>query len=446
MTISRGISPLLLIMLALTAMVSSTASAADPCDDRGPNSRCKPYGGERYNTALATLNAAEVHTDFRGQGTTVVHMEPWTPRIDAYDRLSGRAIFGNCAVPRRKPADSAGWAPTGNNCRVKWVQCFGAARTGGGPCELITGRAQDHATIVAQGIATVAPDADIISLALPFEFSGRDYAAAVDWLLTPSDVFGGRSPAEYWNVVALNVSYPLLAAPIPDTKTWISGLFTGQCALENPDPAAEPQPGKYVDDWVRHHGREYDRAQYQGYLTHNAKLLAAGIIPVFGANNELTKRISKDAEGKRRTERFVSSLGIGFPGCLGNNVFVAAIAPDYPQRKNKWRFIGSNSHPELTTLVAPGGATSFSAPLVAGAVAVLRSPGLAPAATPEEIQGYLRDPAAPRAPAGISCVPVQDAFPDGANPALGCVEGALPYELPVLDLPAAVAAALAGQE
>ena len=79
-------------------------------------------------------------------------------------------------------------------------------------------------------------------------------------------------------------------------------------------------------------------------------------------------------------------------------------------------------------------------------MALLRSKGLAPDATPAEIRDYLRSPSAPRAPAGISCVPVQDPFPEGVNPALGCVEGALPYELPVLDLAAAVAAAKAAQQ
>ena len=101
----------------------------------------------------------------------------------------------------------------------------------------------------------------------------------------------------------------------------------------------------------------------------------------------------------------------------------------------------------MTDFLAPAGATSYSTPVVAASVAVLKSYNLAPDADVETIVGYLKQSTLPEARSGFSCdvpnptVPPAP-FPSGAHPSLDC-SGTPSYTLPVLHLGAAINSAIA---
>jgi hypothetical protein len=431
---------MVLVVSALSASTTAAAfcSEADVANKRNP---CKPWRTELYDNALVTMNAADVHEQYRGQGTTVVQIETTIPWVEAIDSLSGEPLFGDCGLPAGRRNDHIGYAPTGADCKIKWVRCFGTSRDGKTNCKFNPGPRQGHATVVAQGIVKAAPDANIVSLKLQ-GFNGPNYAAAVDWLLTPAADFAGKSPAEYWNVVAVNVSWGMLAVSPPELPgIKIRGVFSEYCELENPEPAKGPRPEKYVDDWERTHGRQFRRERFTGLQSHSQKLLDAGIPVLFAANNFLSLR----ERPRDSNEKFVALNGVGFPACLRENFAVSGVNHNYMylrERPNRLRFISSNVHREMTTFVTPGGgAASLATPLASGAIAVLKSSGLAPDADIEQLIDWLRTSDNLPAPAGFSCAPDQGHFPPGEPDAFRCPKEIPAYYLPVLDLAAASAAA-----
>jgi len=431
------------LLLACVLITVSMAASAQSCTENAianPQDACGEWYAEQYDVALETVRAAEVHKHHRGQGTTVVQLEPYIPWMKARDGGSSEPLFGDCAIPAGRVDAEKGYEPAGDNCRIKWVQCFDFVEFANKRCSFSHGPRQTHATNVAQGIISMAPDTNLIALKL-LPFDGRNYAAAIDWLLTPNGQFDNLSPADYWNVVAVSASYDFGAGRAPGNRdTKVRALFAEYCELENLTGAGGPMPERYVKDWMLAHSGKARLDRVKGFVTHSAKLRDAGILPVFGGHNYLGKR-EYIADGKKRTDRFVSPNGMAFPGCLRETYGISAVAPDYFKRTNKWTYVASNSHPEVTQLLAPGGAGSFSVPLVSGAVAVLKSANLQPAASLADLERYLSHSELVPAEAGISCIPVQDPFPLGESAALGCKGTELPYTLPVLDLKAATGAA-----
>jgi hypothetical protein len=256
-------------------------------------------------------------------------------------------------------------------------------------------------------------------------------------------VFDGKTPAEYWNLVAANFSdvsgsLAFGLATYPGGRK--TALFSESCAVSNPQPDAVRRPEKYVSDWLAIHNPRAKIDSMADWGPSSRALRDAGVMPLFAALNVLfAQQVGDEPE-----QKYKSVNGIGFPACLPETFAVSGIVPDYPERTNKWQYIGTNSHPFLTDVVAPGGASSFSTALATGMVALLKSANLAPEAKIEELAGYLASSDKPPARAGWSCDmrATQTPLPPGEHPSLGCDALDDPfYEKPVLDARAAVAAA-----
>ena len=408
-------------------------------------SPCKKWRTKEAQAAMQTMRMDEVAADYRGQGTTVVHIETEIPWLDAAEFFSGERLFGDCSLPRDRSRDIDGYAPGGNSCRVKWTQCFGVNPFNQSNCEFNLGPRQGHATAAVQGLAMAAPEADIITLKL-LAFTDEFFAEAIDWLLSPSEAFDGQSPAEHFNVVAVTVGWTvILHYTQTDPKFGIIGVFNEPCEVHNPNRGAGGNQLKYVSDWLVAHDVNTERFRYDAFATAARRLREAGIVPLAGAMNYHARSKSRDEQGREVEQKFVSPNGIAFPACLDSYLAVGGIAPNYQalqnRPSNRLRFMTTNAHPTLTDVVAPGGASSFSVPLAAAAIARLKSSALLPQAGFEDIVRLLRTTNNAPARAGFSCAP-QTVFPPETEPAeLGCPAELPDWTLPVIDMDAAVQAA-----
>ena len=427
----------------------------------------KVFQWRDYSAALQSMNHAAVAAEYSGEGTAVVQFERANLYWNAVEASNSTTLFGDCNAPRgrSKQLDSLGWVPTGADCQVAWVMCVRAdSRTGDRRSCAV--RNAVHATNVAKAIVAVASNTRVVSIKLA-RMDGRAYRDAVSFLTTPTTdanypnrwyrerglsaryygyyqrIFAGKTPAEYWNLVAANVSDapPVLVfgqANHPAGNR--AALFSESCSVSNPDPAAGARPEKYVDDWLAVNNPNSKVLSVADWGPASQRLRKAGVMPLAAALNVLFAR----QVGDEQPEKYKSVNGVGFPACLPETFAVSGIVPDYPERNNKWQYIGTNVHPVLTDFVAPGEATSHSTPLVAGMVALLKSANLAPSASIDAVKEYLAASAKPRAKAGWSCDmrSTQTPFPEGEHPSLDCSALEDPfYEKPVLDAQAAVNAA-----
>jgi hypothetical protein len=495
-----------IIALLFQALALPTIAVAQGVDRNNPN-----YHGYENDKgfrigALTAINAGEATSAYTGTGTAVVQFEPANLELSAYYSDSEERVFGDCGAPavrnqlvknlkqllegaEKKIAvktlldyDRTGWVPTGSECKVAWVMHAGGCSWGS--CGRL--KMRRHPTSVARGILAVAPDTKIISIALQ-SLNGNEYKHAVEWLTTPpakldelnayysglnhyyddatrkeyyESIFGDKSPAEHWNIVAANASLTSgssggmrvpVAARNPNAKAFVHAAFSEPCELSNPG-TSEAAPQKYLDDWWAAHGVPEKRlASYRHWDTHSALLKASSIIPLFASGNFLTEE--KQTDTGKWLEIFVSQTGVEFPACLSETLAVSAVNNEYDKLpvNNRQSYIGTNAHPTLTDFVAPGGATSFSTPLMSGAVAVIKSANLAPHASADEVIGFLQQSNKQPAPAGFSCSgarkPATDIFPPSEHDSLNCQSPSEkyvpPYALKVLDLKAAVDAAQA---
>jgi len=436
-----------------------------------------------YAAALDTMGATELISSYTGEGTAVVHFEQWSPFlnaefVDANDNPTGDLVFGHCdhIVTPPGQTDYRGWVPGGEDCKVAWVMCFAAPSWDDDPTETLEDRHQYcagspvsgaanqtqvypeyHPTSVANGIATVAPGARIIAIQIQ---NGRSipYKLAVEWLLHPSSdfdwylangysdeeaiyynqVFGGLSPAKYWNVVAVTVRIK----PMRDSEGLL-GVFSQPCSFAaNPEPELGLAYDEYVLDWHTQY-LENPEARFlrhwKYFDSHSQLLKDAGIMPFFNALNFLYV----DSE----EETFVTPNGLGFPACLESNFSVSGIPANYMEKAEGWgnHYIGTNSSPTMTDFLSPAGAGSFATPVVAASVAVLKSNNLHPDATIAEVIAYLEETELPEGPSHYSCIDTENfdsaPFPAAAHPSLDCA--AEPdYTLPILHLGAAIGKAL----
>lgn len=421
--------------------------------------------------------------------------------------MPGKFVFGNCervSAANTGRSDATGWAPGGNDCKIAWVMCFegmpNSSLTDGAPArtqlerrntacaatETSETKDRAHATNVAAGLATVASGAKIIAIQTNTSYA---FKRAVEWLLHPSSdtawylvndytleeaayyakTFGGLSPAKYWNVVATNASINVLAYEDADVNQTISAAFSSVCkATPNPD-VSSLAPYEYVRDWQKQYlyrslllevqteivdlynlqmqADEIVQAVFdvtvEYYEPYIAMLRDHGIIPFFAASNNL----AWDAAARKG---FVTPNGIGFPACLPGSVAVSGARSDYHLARyqddpaSRRRYISSNAHSTMTDYVVPAmSATSYSTPVAAAAVAVLKSVNLAPNADIEMIAGYLNQGALlsdlPEISAEISChpaavyaLPFPGGFPFFADASLDCM--AESYTLPVMHL------------
>jgi hypothetical protein len=460
-----------------------------------------------YKNDLATMNVAGAHQNYTGEGTALVHMENkaifWDAEYKPGVPLAGKPLFGGCDKPDGAN-DQRGWSPedvagSEEGCKVVWVMCFrsGPVYPTRRSCA-IKSADRYHATNVAQGLSLVAPGAKIISIQIN-STSGRAYQLAAEWLTTPSSDeawylahafteaeanfynthFGGASPAEFWNIVAINGAYNHSGGKVgldangnydfnnSDETPWVEGkiksTFSESCDASNPDRKKGLRPDKYIDDWWLLHGAElaWGTGAYEGYDLGSATLQTHGIMPFFAAGNWVWKKKQRNVAGEKELPdtKFATQNGVGFPACLSETFAVSSVGGTYDNgRTNRWKYVGSNVHPQLTDFVAPGGATSFSTPMVAGAVAVLRSNNLTPKASIDDIKRYLgairTDGAGEinnEVEVGFSCDPDVkmpegiDIFPLGEHSSLNCNNGdpvpepyASPYTKTVIDLGAAV--------
>ena len=92
-----------LVGLATLSILFSGPAAAETCGELETNNKrhpCKPWFASKHNAALETMNAAEAHRKYRGQGTAVVHIEPEIPWLKALDATSSKPLFGDCSLPK----------------------------------------------------------------------------------------------------------------------------------------------------------------------------------------------------------------------------------------------------------------------------------------------------------------------------------------------------------
>jgi hypothetical protein len=307
---------------------------------------------EDYETALATMGATTLVGTYTGAGTAVVLFEQSTPflnaeLVDADGNPTGEMVLGNCDNSVTPPghADYGGWAPGGPDCKVAWVMCFAQPSWNDDPTGVLDDRHQycggspytdwdnlfqvtsgHHATTVANGIATVAPAAKIITIQIQGGFS-VPYKLAVEWLTHPSSdfdwylangytvdeaiyynqVFGGLSPAKYWNVVATTGSLNGLYA-----GDGLLGVFSEPCSFgANPEPELGLAYHEYLLDWhtqYRASAQSEFLRSWKYFDSHSQLLKDAGILPFFAAHNELYR----DAAG----QKFIIPNGVTFPACL----------------------------------------------------------------------------------------------------------------------------------
>jgi len=425
--------------------------------------------------------------------------------------MPGEFVFGNCrgvSAGQTGRSDATGWAPGGSDCKIAWVMCFeGMPETSlvdGVPAktqlerrntacaatETSETRHRAHATNVAAGLATVASGAKIIAIQTNTSYA---FKRAVEWLLHPSSdaawymaneytqdeatyyakTFGGLSPAKFWNIVATNASINVLGYEDINLNQTISAAFSGVCSA-NPNPdLGSLVSAHYVRDWQMQYqyrsllleaqteivdvyelemaADEIVQAVFdvtvEYYESSIAMLRDSGIIPFFAASNSLLW----DTEAKKG---FVTPNGIGFPACLPGSVAVSGARSDYHLAQyqdnlaSRRRYISSNAHPTMTDFVVPAmSATSYSTPIGAAAVAVLKSANLASYADIETVLGYLKQGELlsdlPEISAESSChadavysLPFPGGFPFFADASLDCM--AEPYTLPVMHLGEAI--------
>ena len=113
----------LIALFCLFAVGNSAANACNDLDINDPRHPCGNWLSNDYSIALETIRASDVHDEHQGQGTTVVQIENYIPWLEAIDGGSDEALFGDCELNAGLRNAENGFAPQGDSCRVKWVQC-----------------------------------------------------------------------------------------------------------------------------------------------------------------------------------------------------------------------------------------------------------------------------------------------------------------------------------
>jgi len=367
-----------------------------------------------------------------GAGTAVAIIEGGQIDLDGTD-ANGDRYFGDCSDPQWiadlkqqhgaswwRYADHLGYAPEqgpGAACRVAWIQCINHTGAGYKQCDLPQFRST-HYTDTASVAARTAPGAKLVilrggywdpqkprdvraglSFLLQSDYSNFDEfdstvtpAQRDKWRLHWQQEFGAQSPVERFNIVAVNMSFTYL-----DDPTASSGvkLFSQTCSV---NPGTVFDPDRYIDDFLIARdcpschgdtcidesiamGQELDLTQLF------SDLRSAGVVPVVANTNR------KDV---------LNAMSV--PACFDGAMRISAVWDGHeslpPERTN----IHGGTHPEFSTLLSPsphkgewapgypsdGAPSSPAAPMVAASIAILRSSGVAPDATPDELETYLQ--------------------------------------------------------
>ncbi|MEJ2140555.1 MAG: thrombospondin type 3 repeat-containing protein [Gammaproteobacteria bacterium] len=215
--------------MALTAFA---AVGQELCPD-GSEPRLSRTGGSynrSYAGALKHVGQPELlAAGITGAGTSVALLEKGVAAwFFEFDNGLPRP-FGACRKPADAPPDHWGWEPEndpdypGEPCKIAWVMCFAAdlATDKPGPVPLTetwgaaglkacdanvdsytnsTDTIRDrfyggHATNVALGVSSTAPDAKLIAISVPDE-TFLSFRAAYRWLYTPGTAYEpGTTPA-----------------------------------------------------------------------------------------------------------------------------------------------------------------------------------------------------------------------------------------------------------
>ena len=293
--------------------------------------------------------------------------------------------FDMCTKP--SGADPVvGWEPNGADCPVAWIQCIpipGWTPPPGSGWPLchynqpFAPSTDPHGENVARGILSVAPDAEIVSL------RAWNLKDALDWLLAPNPAFGSVTPVEHFNIVAVNYSAVISPRTIPDHL--LGPLDEGEVVfIENfTQEMIENLRGKFwatacsnaaIDSWYASQVaegrtwvplRSFPTIEQVKLEDEVAALRAAGALLVNAAGNERALR-----------------NGTHFPGCIPGVTNVGVIPENYLDVQPPLT-VDRTDHPTLVDIVAPSGfetvtsqvsdATSFSTPMVSGAVALLKA-------------------------------------------------------------------------
>lgn len=308
--------------------------------------------------------------------------------------------FNQCSRPGGAD-DVDGWQPNGIDCPIIWAQCIPIPTwvpppgSGWPLCyynPTYNPSTNPHGENVARAILSVAPDVEIVTLTA---WTLKD---ALDWLLTPNNAFGNATPVTHFNIVAVNYSTVVnpktipasLIGPLEENEVVYPETFSDE-QLHNLRGKHWEQPctDSAIDAWYAGQvaeGRTWVPINSMPNIeavkleTEIAALRSAGALLVNAAGNDSALR-----------------NGAHFPGCIPDITTVGVISEDYENHSPELPVLLTD-HPSLVDIVSPAGyepvtaqaaiATSFSTPIVSGAVALMKA-SITPAKSIDEIEQLL---------------------------------------------------------
>ena len=308
--------------------------------------------------------------------------------------------FNQCSRPDGAD-DADGWQPNGADCPLAWAQCIPIPTwvpppgSGWPLCyydPAYSPSTNPHGENVARAILSVAPDVEIITLTA---WTLKD---ALDWLLAPNTAFGNVTPIAHFNIVAVNYSTVMNPKTIP--ANLIGPLAVNEVVY--PETFSDEQihnlRGKF---WEQPCTDSAIAAWYAGQVAEGRTWVPINGIP----NIEVVKLETEVAALRSAGALLVNAAGndpalrngTHFPGCIPGITTVGIIPENYEDSSPELS-VALTDHPNLVDIVSPAGyepvtaqaviATSFSTPMVSGAIALMKA-SIVPTKTIDEIEQLL---------------------------------------------------------